>query len=319
MWNFRLFPDGASSLSGRVDALYLASVGIAVFFTALICFLILYHAIKYRRGSRADRSNPVTHNTALEAVWIGVPLVIALSLFAGGTVVLFEMFDLPPNAADVYVLGRQWMWELRHPEGRREINELHVPVGRPIRLMMTSQDVIHSFYIPAFRTKQDVVPGRYTSLWFRATKPGRYHLFCAEYCGTKHSGMIGSVVAMGPAEFQQWLEEGGTGIAEEPMSVAGERLFRRLGCSGCHSPNSTVRAPLLEGVFGHPVPLEGGSFVQADERYIRDSILLPQSQVVAGYKPVMPTFQGHIGEDELLKIIAYIKAIGKEREGGGER
>jgi len=319
MWNFRLFPDGASSLSGRVDALYLASVGIAVFFTALICFLILYHAIKYRRGSRADRSNPVTHNTALEAVWIGVPLVIALSLFAGGTVVLFEMFDLPPNAADIYVLGRQWMWELRHPEGRREINELHVPVGRPIRLMMTSQDVIHSFYIPAFRTKQDVVPGRYTSLWFRATKPGRYHLFCAEYCGTKHSGMIGSVVAMGPAEFQQWLEEGGTGMTEEPMSVAGERLFRRLGCSGCHGVNASVRAPLLDGVYGHPVALEDGRFVTADERYIRDSILLPQSRVAAGYKPVMPTFQGHIGEDELLKIIAYIKAIGKDRDEGARR
>jgi cytochrome c oxidase subunit 2 len=319
MWNFRLFPDGASTLSGRVDALYLAAVGIAVFFTGLICFLILYHAIKYRRGSRADRSNPVSHNTTLEALWIGIPLFIALSLFTAGTVVLFEMFDLPPNAADIYVLGRQWMWELRHPEGRREINELHVPVGRPIRLMMTSQDVIHSFFIPAFRTKQDVVPGRYTSLWFRATKPGRYHLFCAEYCGTKHSGMIGSVVAMEPAEFQQWLEEGATSMTEEPMSVAGERLFRRLGCSGCHGANATVRAPLLDGVFGHPVPLEGGAFVQADERYIRDSILLPQTQVVAGYKPVMPTFQGHIGEDELLKIIAYIKAIGKEREGGGTR
>jgi cytochrome c oxidase subunit 2 len=312
MWNFPLFPDRASSVAWRVDAVYFYATAISVFFTGLICFLILYHAIKYRRGSRADRSNPVTHNTTLEALWIGIPLTIALSLFVVATVVFFDIYDAPDNAAEIYVLGRQWMWELRHPEGKREINELHVPVGRPIRLTMTSQDVIHSFFIPAFRTKQDVVPGRYTSLWFQATKPGRYHLFCAEYCGAKHSGMVGSVVAMDPSEFQQWLEEGGTGQAqEESMSVAGERLFRRLGCSGCHGVNSTVRAPLLDGVYGHPVALQDGSFVTADERYIRDSILLPQSQVVAGYKPVMPTFQGHISEDELLMIIAYIKAIGK--------
>jgi cytochrome c oxidase subunit II len=308
MWNFPLFPERASTMAGRVDAVYFTAIGIAVFFTALICFLVLYYAIKYRRGSRVDRTNPVSANVMIEVIWIGIPLFISLCLFAGATTVFFEMYDFPDNAAEVYVLGRQWMWELRHPGGKREINELHVPVGRPIRLTMTSQDVIHSFFIPAFRIKQDVVPGRYTSLWFQATRPGRYHLFCAEYCGTDHSGMVGSVVAMDPADFQEWLEEGTT---EESMSVAGERLFRQLGCSGCHAANATVRAPLLEGVFGHPVPLEEGSFVQADERYIRDSILLPGTQVVAGYKPVMPTFQGHISEEDLLKIIAYIKAIGK--------
>jgi cytochrome c oxidase subunit 2 len=310
MWNFPLFPERASSVAGQVDALFLAVLAITLFFTALICFLILYHAIKYRRGSPADRTNPVSHNTTIEAIWIGIPLFIALCIFVPGTFVFFNLYDPPENAADIYILGRQWMWELRHPEGRREINELHVPLNRPIRLTMTSQDVIHSFYIPAFRIKQDVVPGRYTSLWFRPTRPGRYHLFCAEYCGTKHSGMIGWVVVMEPTEFQQWLEEGGMG-QQEAMSVAGERLFRRLGCSGCHGANATVRAPILDGVYGHPVPLEGGGFVNADERYIRDSILLPQSQVVAGYKAVMPTFQGHISEDELLKVIAYIKALGK--------
>jgi cytochrome c oxidase subunit 2 len=310
MWNFPLFPDRASSVAAQVDAVYLAAIAIAVFFTALICFLILFYAIKYRRGSRADRANPVSHNTTIEAIWIGIPLFISLCLFLGATFAFFNLYDMPDNAAEIYVLGRQWMWELRHPEGRREINELHVPLGRPIRLTMTSQDVIHSFFIPAFRIKQDVVPGRYSSLWFQPTKPGRYHLFCAEYCGTKHSGMIGSVVVMGQTEFQQWLEEGGMG-QEESMSIAGERLFRRLGCSGCHGANATVRAPALEGVYGHPVPLEGGAFVTADERYIRDSILLPQSQVVAGYKPVMPTFQGHISEDELLKVITYIKALGR--------
>jgi cytochrome c oxidase subunit 2 len=296
-------------MAGRVDAVYYAATAIAVFFTALICFLILYHAIKYRRGARVDRSNPVSHNTTIEAIWVGIPLFISLCLFVGATVVFFDLYDMPKDAFEVYVQGRQWMWELRHPSGKREINELHVPVGRPVRLTMTSVDVIHSFYIPAFRTKQDVVPGRYTSLWFEATKPGRYHLFCAEYCGTKHSGMIGSVVVMDLSDYQQWLESGSA--QEESMVVAGERLFRSLGCSGCHGVNATVRAPLLDGVYGHPVALEGGTFVQADERYIRDSILLPQSQVVAGYKPVMPTFQGHISEDELLKILAYIKALGK--------
>jgi cytochrome c oxidase subunit II len=308
MWNFPLFPERASTMAGRVDAVYFAAVGIALFFTFLICFLILYHAIKYRRGSAADRSNPVSHNTTIEAIWVGVPLFISILLFAGGTVVFFDLYKIPNNASEVYVVGRQWMWQIQHPSGKREINELHVPVGKPVRLTMTSQDVIHSFYIPAFRTKQDVVPGRYTALWFEPTKPGRYHLFCAEYCGTKHSGMIGSVVVMDPSEYQEWLEEG---TAEESMSVAGGRLFRSLGCSGCHGANATVRAPMLEGVYGHPVALEGGSFVTADERYIRDSILLPSSQVAAGYKPVMPTFQGRINEDELLKIIAYIKAIGK--------
>jgi cytochrome c oxidase subunit 2 len=299
-------------VAGQVDAIYFAAIGIALFFTTLICFLILYHAIKYRRGSRANRTNPVSHNTTIEAIWIGIPLFIALCLFGWATFIFFDLYDPPDDAFEIYVLGRQWMWELRHPAGRREINELHVPLGRPVRLTMTSQDVIHSFFIPAFRTKQDVVPGRYTSLWFEPTRTGRFHLFCAEYCGTKHSGMIGWVVVMEPSEYQQWLEEG---TPEESMSAAGERLFRGLGCSGCHGVNATVRAPLLDGVFGHPVPLEGGSFVTADERYVRDSILLPQSQVVAGYKPVMPTFQGRISEDELLKIIAYIKAIGKNERG----
>ena len=220
---------------------------------------------------------------------------------------------MPDDASEIYVLGRQWMWELRHPEGKREINELHVPVGRPVRLTMTSQDVIHSFYIPAFRIKQDVVPGRYTSLWFQPTKPGRYHLFCAEYCGTKHSGMIGSVVVMEPSEYQQWLEEGD-----------GRRSRCRSPASGCSGGWAAAAATAPTRRSGRPCSTAStatrcrsrrAAFVTADERYIRDSILLPQSQVVAGYEPVMPTFQGHISEDELLKIIAYIKAIGKNGEG----
>ena len=307
MWDFPLFPEQASTLAGWVDGVYFYELAITAFFTALICVLILFFAVKYRRGSRASRSNPVTHNTALEVFWMGVPLLLALIMFVVGTYVYFNLYDYPPDASEIYVLGRQWMWETQHPEGRREINALHVPVGRPIRLTMTSQDVIHSFYIPAFRVKQVVLPGRYTSMWFQATKPGTYHLFCAEYCGTLHSGMIGNVVVMEPSEFEEWLS---SGAVKESMAAEGERLFRQYGCSGCHGPNATVRAPLLDGVFGHAVPLSTGVVVTADERYVRDSILLPKSQVVAGYEPVMPTFEGHMSEGDILKIIAYVKSIG---------
>jgi cytochrome c oxidase subunit 2 len=311
MWDFPLFPERASAIAGRVDAVYFFELAVCVFFTILICVLILYFAVKYRKGSHANRANAVTHNTALEVAWIAFPMVIALAIFAAATVVFFEMYHPPADAPEVYVLGRQWMWEVRHPGGKREINELHIPLGKPVKLLMTSQDVIHSFYVPAFRVKQDVLPGRYTSMWFQPDRLGKFHLFCAEYCGTKHSGMIGWVEVMDPAEYQRWLE---SGSAQPTMAVEGEKLFKSFGCSGCHGVNSTVRAPLLDGVFGHPVPLEGGSVITADEKYVRDSILLPLSQVVAGYKPVMPTFQGRINEDELLKIIAYIKALGRNEK-----
>lgn len=313
MWDFPLFPEQASSLAGWVDGVFFYGLAIAVFFTTLICFLILFFAIKYRRGSSADRSNPVTHSTVIEVIWIGIPLVLALIFFFASTYVYYHIYQYPKDASEIYVLGKQWMWETQHPEGRREINALHVPLGRPVRLTMTSQDVIHSFYIPAFRLKQDVLPGRYTSMWFKPTKVGKYHLFCAEYCGALHSGMIGEVVVMEPNEFQDWLQ---SGSQKESMAGEGERLFRQYGCSGCHAANASVRAPMLDGVYGHAVALADGKVVTADERYVRDSILLPRSQVVAGYEPVMPTFEGHINEGDLLKIIAYIKSIGKTERAG---
>jgi cytochrome c oxidase subunit 2 len=309
MWDFPLFPDRASAIAGRVDALYLAELAICVFFTILIAVLIIFYAVRYRRGARVDRSNMVTSNLALEAIWIVVPLVISMGIFVAATIIYFQMYRAPADASDIYVVGRQWMWEVRHPGGKGERNELHIPLGKPVKLLMISQDVIHSFFVPVFRVKQDVLPGRYTSMWFQPNRTGKFHLFCAEYCGTKHSGMIGWVVVMDPADYQRWLA---SGTSEPTMAQEGARLFRSYGCSGCHGVNATVRAPLLDGVFGHPVPLEGGSIVTADEKYIRDSILLPASQVVAGYKPVMPTFQGRIPEDEILKIIAYIKALAKE-------
>jgi len=314
MWNFPLFPDQASSLSGNVDAVFLALVAFSLFFTVAICYLILYFAIKYRRGSKADRTPTLGSNTWLEITWIAVPFLIVLGLFAWATVIFIRMFAPPADASEVFVLGRQWMWELRHPEGKREIDELHLPLGRAVRLTMISEDVIHSFYIPAFRIKQDVLPGTFTSMWFQPTKVGKHHLFCAEYCGTKHSGMVGWIHVMEPADYQQWLQ---SGITTSSMAVEGAQLFRSLGCSGCHGLNATVRAPLLDGVYGRPVPLESGEFITADETYIRDSIRLPKKQVVAGYKPVMPTFEGRIREDELLRIIAYIKSLSKNE--GGER
>jgi len=311
MWDFPLFPEQGSAIAWRVDAVFFFELAICTAVTIMICFLILYYATKYRRGSRADRSNVVTDNHLIEVIWVGVPLAISMVMFAVAAVVYFQMYRVPEDASEVYALGRQWMWQIEHPGGKREINELHVPLGQAVKVVLSSQDVIHSFYVPAFRVKQDAVPGRYTSMWFRPDRVGKFHLYCAEYCGTDHSRMIGWIHVMEPADYQQWLESGGP---TEPMATTGAQLFKSYGCSGCHSPSSTVRAPLLDGVFGHPVPLEGGTVVTADERYIRDSILLPMSEVAAGYKPVMPTFQGRIKEDELLKIIAYIKSLGRKNE-----
>jgi len=275
-----------------------------------------------RRGSsRAPNAlvhtpaNPPKTDEKLELLWIGAPLVIVMLLFGVTTAIFFMQYDTPPDASTIYVVGKQWMWKIEHPEGKKEINELHVPTGRPFRMLMTSMDVIHSFYIPAFRIKQDVVPGRYTEMWFEPTKPGKYHLFCAEYCGTYHSGMIGTVTVMEPVEYERWLRENSNTSAAGYVSMAaeGEKLFVQNHCAGCHRESATVKAPRLEGVYGKPVPIQNGkdvSFVMADDRYIRDSILLPKSQVVAGYEPLMPSFKDNITEEDLLKIIEYIKSIG---------
>lgn len=312
MWNFPLFPDQASTMARHVDALYFFELGVAGFFTALICVLILTFAARYRQKAVVDRSNPPTGSKLMEVIWIGVPLALGMIMFVWGANVYFRIFDPPGDAIEVAVVGKQWMWYLQHAEGRSEINELHIPLGRPVRLTMTSQDVIHSFYVPAFRVKQDVLPGRYTSLWFEPTRVGRYHLYCAEYCGTNHSTMGGWVTVMEPVDYQRWLTEGGVGPS---MAEEGARLFVQHHCAGCHRGSQTVKAPQLEGVFGKPVPIQNGkevSFVTADTAYIRDSILMPKAQVVAGYEPLMPSYKDQISEPDLLKIIAYIKSIGAE-------
>jgi cytochrome c oxidase subunit 2 len=313
MWNFPLFPERASTNADRVDLVFLAELAVVLFFTFFICFLILFFAIRYRRGTKVDRSNPPRSSHVIEAIWIGIPLLISLGMFFAGAIVFFDLYGPPRDAFRIDVVGKQWMWKLQHPEGKREINELHVPVGRAVVLRMISEDVIHSFYVPDFRVKQDVLPGRYTSLWFRATKPGRYHLFCAEYCGTEHSKMVGWVEVMEPSDYERWLSQG---MQDAPsMARQGRELFVQHHCAGCHGDSATVKAPRLEGVYGRPVPIMQGKgreprFVIADDRYIRDSILLPDSQVVAGYEPVMPSFAGRIGEDDLLKILEYIRSIG---------
>jgi cytochrome c oxidase subunit 2 len=311
MWNFPLFPDQAAETAWEVDAVAFYEFAVAAFFTALIFVFIVTLAAKYHRGAKANRAHPPHHSQAMEILWIGVPLLLEVVMFIWATVLFYRIYEPPPNSMEVFVIGKQWMWQIQHSEGRSEINELHVPLGEPIKLTMTSQDVIHSFYIPAFRMKQDVLPGRYTSMWFRPTKVGRYHLFCAEYCGTSHSGMVGWVEVMEPAEFQQWLTRSGTGPS---MAEQGEQLFVQYHCAGCHRGSQIVNAPRLEGVYGRPVPIQRGrqdvEFTVADERYIRDSILEPRKEVVAGYQPVMPSFRDRISEPDLLRIIAYIKSIG---------
>ena len=316
MWNFPLFPEQASTISTKIDAIFFYELAVTLFFTGLICLMIVILAIRYRKDASADRSNPPTHSRVLEVTWIVIPLVLEMVMFFWGAHIFYEAYRPPSDASEIHVVGKQWMWYLQHAEGRGETNELHVPVGRPVKLTMISQDVIHSFYIPAFRMKQDVLPGRYSSMWFEPTKVGEYHLFCAEYCGTHHSVMKGKVYVMEQADYERWLAEAGTGPS---MITVGKDLFTKHHCAGCHGDSATVQAPRLEGVYGSQVPIQEGrgenarvSFVTADDRYIRDSILLPKSQVVAGYEPVMPSFQGQISEADLLKIMAYIKSIGRK-------
>lgn len=307
MWRFHLLPDQASTGAREVDWLTAGLTVVTGFYFLAVFVPLLFFAIKYRRGSRASRARPSHGSTWIEITWTAIPIFTSFGLFAWGAVVFFDIERAPADALPIDVVGKQWMWKLQHAEGRREINELHVPLGRAVRLTLASQDVIHSFFIPAFRVKQDVIPGRYTSLWFQATKPGEYHLFCAEYCGTQHSGMVGRVVVMEPAAYQQWLATGAGSDAGNPVIATGRQLFTQLGCSGCHESGGTIRAPRLDGIFGKPVPLADKTTVIADERYIRDSVLMPGSQIAAGYENLMPSYKGRITEEELFQIIEYLK------------
>jgi cytochrome c oxidase subunit 2 len=308
--NFPLWPERASTVAGNVDALFIFLLIVSGLITLLIFVCLVYFAARYRYrpGVLAEQ---IEGSTPLELTWSIIPLFVFVVIFFWGAVVFFKERTPPADATEVYVVAKQWMWKLEHAEGQREINELHVPVGRDVKMIMTSQDVIHSFFIPAFRIKQDVVPGRYTVAWFRATKPGTYHLFCAEYCGTQHSGMIGSIVVQEPAQYEAWMNGGSTG----PLSASGEKIFAELGCVTCHRNDGQGRGPSLQGVFGKPVLLDDGRTVTADENYIRESILDPGAKIVNGYKPVMPTFQGLVSEEQLNALVAYVKSLSEASPG----
>jgi cytochrome c oxidase subunit 2 len=302
-----LVPESASTFSWKVDALYFYLSGVTLFFTLLISAVLIFFVIRYRRRTPYEIPRPIAGSHKLETLWTVIPFVIAMTMFVWGARVYFDQYKAPENAMEVYVVGKQWMWKLQHATGQREINELHVPVGRKIKLIMTTEDVIHDFFVPAFRTKADVVPGRYTTIWFEATKPGRYHLLCAEYCGMNHSGMNGSVIVMEPREFDDWLS-GNTG-ATTP-AAAGQQLFQTLGCASCHGANGEGgRGPTLAGIFGTTQQLQTGQPVVVDEPYIRESITNPQAKLVAGFGPIMPTFQGQVSEDQLVQLIAFIKSL----------
>lgn len=351
MWNFELIPEQASTVARRIDSVYFVLVGLSSLIILGIVVAITYFAIKYRHQSTADRSNPTTSNVPLELTWIVIPFFLSIGVFVWAAGVFFEV-NQPPEGTplEIYTIGKQWMWKFQHPNGAREINALHVPVGRPVKLIMTSQDVIHSFYVPAFRVKHDVLPDRYTNVWFEATKTGRFHLFCTEYCGTDHSDMTGYVQVMQPADYQEWLEQGATGgsqtepgsgryertptgpledpsldredrmatppDADAEMLAAGRQLFQALQCQVCHRVDSTAlrpsTGPPLEGLYGRTVTLQNGREVVADEQYLRESILYPQNALVQGYPAIMPTFQGQISEDDLVQLIAYLKSLSDE-------
>jgi cytochrome c oxidase subunit II len=310
---FQLFPEQASAIAASVDGLYAYLVILSAFFSLLIGFLVVFFAIKYRRKDNTVPTPVDEHSIAgllLEITWSVIPLGLTMVMFAWGASIYFSESRPPADSLEVFVTGKQWMWKIQHNEGAREINELHIPVNRDIRLTMTSEDVIHDFFVPAFRTKADVLPGRYTTEWFRPTKIGQYHIFCAEYCGTKHSGMIGTVYVMSEQDYNAWLA---AGSGEGSMAEQGQALFNQLGCGNCHASainKNNGRCPNLSGLFGTTVDLKDGGKVKFDEAYIRESILYPQSKIVAGYDDIMPTFKGLLTEDGLLKVVEYVKSLG---------
>jgi cytochrome c oxidase subunit 2 len=304
--SFPLFPQAASSIASEVDLLYFFILAVCSFFAVLVSVLVVVFAIKFRRRHVDEVGHDIHGSITLELIWTVIPFVLAMVMFFWGADLYFRIARPPADAMDVFVVGKQWMWKVQHPDGVREINELHVPLGRPVRITLGSEDVLHDYFIPAFRVKMDAVPGKLTTMWFTATKTGTFDIFCAEYCGTQHSGMIGQVIVMEPQDYEAWLAGGrSTGTPVEN----GERLFTSLACITCHKEDSSGRGPILNGVFGSTVQLVDGRQVVADENYLRESIMNPQSKIVVGYQPIMPTFQGTVSEENLLQLIAYIKTL----------
>ena len=299
----------ASSIGGEFEWFFWVMVVVCTVTATGIAVVLVYSAVRYHREREDQMGSQRRYNIPAEVAWTVIPFLAFMGMYAFGAKLYFDIERPPDNAIPVYVIGKQWMWKLQHPGGQREINELHVPVGQPVKLTMTSQDVIHSFFVPAFRIKQDVLPGRYTSIWFEATKPGKYHLFCAEYCGTKHSGMIGWIYALEPHDYQTWLRDGG---AEGSLAATGEKLFHQYACANCHHFDNQGHCPDLRNLYGKPVQLADGNTVIADDSYLRESMLDPRAKVVNGFQPIMPTFHGQLSEEQVIELIAFIRSIGPQ-------
>jgi len=302
-----LYPEQASNFAPQVDSLMLFITSICTFFAVAITIAIVYFFFKFHRKHPSAVGVPIHGDMRLEAAWIIVPLILALGMLSWGAVVYVDYRTTPSDTLNIDIIGKQWMWKAQQPNGLREINELHVPVGRNIRLTLASEDVIHDFFVPAFRVKMDVVPGHYNTMWFRPTKAGRYHFFCSQYCGTNHAIMGGWITVMEPTDYAAWLS-GSSGGEANPV-VAGEKLFSEKACITCHLANGTGRAPSLNGMYGAKVLLADGTTVIADDAYIRESLLQPNAKIVAAYQPLMPTFQGQLTEEQILALTAYIKSL----------
>ena len=303
MWS--IIPEQASTLAPRVDQLYWFIIAVTAFFGILVTVLVIYFAVKYRTDDPLKVGAPITGSIPLELGWSIIPFIISIVIFAWAADVFFDIYRPPDQTLEIYATGKRWMWKFQHLDGKSEINELHVPLGRAVRVTFTSEDVLHSLYFPAFRTKADAIPGRYSSVWFTPTKLGEYHIFCAEYCGTRHSGMIGTVTVMEPTEYQAWI----SGATGGPLSARGERLFADLACNTCHRSDGSGRGPALEAKFGTEERLATGAMVRVDESYVRESILNPQLKLVAGYQPLMPTFQGLVNEESVMALVEYVKSL----------
>ena len=301
--NSSLFPAEASGISPYVDALYFFLVVMTIVGTALVAVLLLVFSIRYRR-EKNPVATQIEGSTLLEATWTIIPLAIFLVTFVWGALLYFRIYNPPANAMNIYIVGKQWMWKAEHPGGQHEINALHVPLGKPVQLTMISQDVFHSFSIPDFRIKREVIPGRYSTVWFEATQVGTYHLFCTQYCGTQHSGMVGEVTVLTPQDYKKWLDQSTSG---QSLAQNGERLFASMGCNSCHSGTAAARGPSLAGVYGSKLTLTDGSQILVDDAYLRDAILNPSKHVTAGFAPIMPTYQGQLSEDGLIDLVEFIK------------
>jgi len=308
MTNFSLFPPEASKIAPQMDALYFFMVLVSLVGLTIVILLVTSFSILYSQ-KRHPVAVQIEGSTLLEATWTIIPLGLFLIMFVWGALLYFRIYTPPANAMNIYVVGKQWMWKAEHPGGQHEIDALHVPTGRPIQLTIISQDVFHSFSIPAFRVKREAIPGRYTSVWFEATEPGTYHLFCTQYCGTEHSHMIGEVTVLTPDDYKKWLEGSTSGAS---LAQNGERLFASLSCNACHNTRPDARGPSLANVYGTSLTLATGQHITADDAYLREAILNPSQHITQGYAPIMPTYQGQISEEGVIDLVEYIKNLNSD-------